>query len=447
MNQFLYNFKERTDLNDKLLILCISIIPLSLAISIFIADFLASIASIILIFFFLSKKNIIFFKKLKKEIIFFSVLYFLIILSLIFSNYKEESFLASFFYFRYFLLSLSIYYLLKKYDFYFKILFYSVLISLGIVLFDSYFQQIIGYNLLGYPKTGTLQRDALIYLTGFFDEEKKLGSYIVRFLPLILSLLLFYKPKILFYKEFLVLILTGIIIFLSSERTALFLLFVIYFFYFLISNRKIFFLVTVLISFIILFNYSANSKLAYKYIDFTLHQTGLINLFKNEKVSNYKASEMDPFVRYYSEEHENLSYTGLKIFQNNYFFGSGVKTFFHECENIKKKFVKKENKRNNKLVCSTHPHNTYVQILSEIGIFGFILIAYLFIKILINNIKIIFKKNKTNLDNVYFFINLSIIVNILPFIPSGSFFNNWMSLVIFFPLGFWLYINEKYHQK
>ena len=70
MNQFLYNFKERTDLNDKLLILCISIIPLSLAISIFIADFLTSIASIILIFFFLSKKNIIF-KKLKKEIIFF----------------------------------------------------------------------------------------------------------------------------------------------------------------------------------------------------------------------------------------------------------------------------------------------------------------------------------------------------------------------------------------
>ena len=71
MNQLLYNFKERTDLNDKLLILCISIVPLSLAISIFVADFLVSIASIILIFFLLSKKNLIFFKNLKKEIIFF----------------------------------------------------------------------------------------------------------------------------------------------------------------------------------------------------------------------------------------------------------------------------------------------------------------------------------------------------------------------------------------
>ena len=447
MNQLLYNFKERTDLNDKLLILCISIVPLSLAISIFVADFLVSIGSIILIFFLLSKKNLIFFKNLKKEIIFFFILYFLILLSLIFSNYKEDSFLASFFYFRYFLLSLAIYYLLKKYDFYLKILFYSVLIGTGIVVFDAYIQQFFGYNTFGYSKIGTLQRDSLIYLTGFFDEEKKLGSYVVRFLPLVLSLLIFFKTKRKTFIESTILILSGIIVFFSSERTALFLLFIIYFFYFFISNHKIFFLTTVLVSFIILFNYSSNSKLTKKYIDFTLHQTGLINFFKKDVAEEYKAFEKNSLLRYYSEEHENLSYTGLIIFQNNYFFGSGVKTFYNECENIKKKFIKKKTKRNNKLVCSTHPHNTYIQILSEIGIFGFILIAYFFIKVLINNIKIILKKNKSNLDNVYFLLNLNIVVNIMPLIPSGSFFNNWMSLIIFFPLGFWLYINEKYYQK
>ncbi len=446
MNQLLDNFKKRTDLNDKILILCISFVPLSLAISIFVADFLASIASIILIFFLLTKKNIIFFKNLKKEIIFFFVLYFLILLSLIFSNYKEDSFLASFFYFRYFLLSLAIYYLLKKYDFYLKILFYSVLIGTSIVVFDAYIQQIFGYNTFGYPKIGTLQRDSLIYLTGFFDEEKKLGSYLVRFLPLVLSLFIFFKTKRKTFIESIILILAGIVIFFSSERTALFLLFIIYFFYFFISNHKIFFLTTILVSFIILFNYSANSELTKKYIDFTLHQTGLINFIKKDITEEYKAFEKNSLLRYYSEEHENLSYTGLIIFQNNYFLGSGVKTFYNECENIKKKFIKKT-KRNNKLICSTHPHNTYIQILSEIGIFGFILIAYFFIKVLINNIKIILKKNKSNLDNVYFLLNLNIVINIMPLIPSGSFFNNWMSLIIFFPLGFWLYINEKYHQK
>ena len=30
----------------------------------------------------------------------------------------------------------------------------------------------------------------------------------------------------------------------------------------------------------------------------------------------------------------------------------------------------------------------------------------------------------------------------MPLIPSGSFFNNWISLMIFFPLGFLLYMRD-----
>ena len=81
-----------------------------------------------------------------------------------------------------------------------------------------------------------------------------------------------------------------------------------------------------------------------------------------------------------------------------------LKLFIMSVKILKKKSNEKKNKRNNKLVCSTHPHNTYVQILSEIGIFGFILISYLFIKILINNIKIIFKKKISNLLIMFIFL-------------------------------------------
>ena len=35
------------------------------------------------------------------------------------------------------------------------------------------------------------------YITSFFDDEKKLGSYLVRFLPLLLSLIYFNKQKFL----------------------------------------------------------------------------------------------------------------------------------------------------------------------------------------------------------------------------------------------------------
>ena len=124
MSQLNYYLIKKTDLTDKILILCSSLIPLSLALSIFFADLLSSICSSILIYFFLSKKNLEIFVKVKKEIIFFSIFYIIILISLALSDFKNESFLASFFYFRYFLLSLTIFYLLKKYTFYFKIFFF-----------------------------------------------------------------------------------------------------------------------------------------------------------------------------------------------------------------------------------------------------------------------------------------------------------------------------------
>ena len=68
------------------------------------------------------------------------------------------------------------------------------------------------------------------------------------------------------------------------------------------------------------------------------------------------------------------------------------------------------------------------------------------LKTLFNNIKIIFKVNKNNYDKVYYFINLSIIINLFPLIPSGSFFNNWMSLILFFQLVSGCFLKDKYYR-
>ena len=41
---------------------------------------------------------------------------------------------------------------------------------------------------------------------------------------------------------------------------------------------------------------------------------------------------------------------------------------------------------------------------------------------------------------------LSIFINLWPLAPSGNFFNNWLSMMYFYPIGFYLYfkhINEK----
>ena len=54
------DFKEKTEFVDKFLFLLIISIPFLLAISIFLADLISSIAGIILIYIFLKKKKLLF---------------------------------------------------------------------------------------------------------------------------------------------------------------------------------------------------------------------------------------------------------------------------------------------------------------------------------------------------------------------------------------------------
>ena len=141
-------FILKTNILDKILITLIFFFPLFLSISIFVADLSASIIAIIILILILKKKNIEIFNGIEKEIYFFSAFYILILISLIFSVSLKESFLASFFYFRFFLFALGIFYFLNKYDFFQKILLYSICFTFIIVLSDSIFQYIFKVNFL-----------------------------------------------------------------------------------------------------------------------------------------------------------------------------------------------------------------------------------------------------------------------------------------------------------
>ena len=135
-----------------------------------------------------------------------------------------------------------------------------------------------------------------------------------------------------------------------------------------------------------------------------------------------------------------LSY---KIFKDHPIIGTGVKGFRYLCRN--KIYILEKNDG-----CSTHPHNTYVQIIVSTGIIGFIalLIAFGFI------LKEIFsyrkKISKINEFNGYLIAQgimlITIFVNLWPLAPSGNFFNNWLSMVYFYPVGFYLYFKHKYEK-
>ena len=442
MYKIIKKFNHKIEIIDKYMLIFISLIPILLAISIFMADLFASIAGLILIYIFL-KKNIIFFRSIKKEIYLMIIFYSIILISLLLTDYFKISFLPSFFYFRYFLVSLSIFYLLKKYDFLMSFFLYVVSITILFVTFDSIFQFFNGKNLFGYKAPGLQNNnpDTLIYLTGFFDQEKKLGSYLIRFLPLILGLIYFSdKIKYINLNKY-ILVLIGIIIFFASERTSLFLYLIFLASYILISKQKLIIIIygLLILSIIVIFN----PLLKNKYVNVTLEQMGIV------KSTHYKTHK----ISFISEEHENLIYGSIIVFKNNPLLGSGVKTFFAECNKVKKIHHYKDlpahrNNNRNRVECSTHPHSTYFQLLADVGIFGFMVIFYFLCYLILTFYKILFRLKKFDKYFLsYYYINIGVLINLFPLIPSGSFFNNWISLMISYIFGFWLFLKTKINQK
>ena len=72
------------------------------------------------------------------------------------------------------------------------------------------------------------------------------------------------------------------------------------------------------------------------------------------------------------------------MFKDNILIGVGPKNFREVCKKREYNFSEK--------TCSTHPHNTYVQLLSETGIVGFLFIFFIFLNISYYLIKTLYFK-------------------------------------------------------
>ena len=141
---------------------------------------------------------------------------------------------------------------------------------------------------------------------------------------------------------------------------------------------------------------------------------------------------------HFSSEHTSHYKTALNIFLDRPLLGKGTKTFRFVCSNEKFRYGKSP--------CSTHPHNSYIQLLAETGILSFMIIFSFFVWLSIKLMKhfyLKFFRKQILFDNSYLAILIGLFIYLWPISPHGNFFNNWLSGILYLQLSIFLFLKNK----
>tara|TARA_B100001063_G_C16663338_1_gene502260 strand:+ start:102 stop:1022 length:921 start_codon:yes stop_codon:yes gene_type:complete len=296
-------------------------------------------------------------------------------------------------------------------SFYKKVIkFWSIIIF--IVLIDVFIERIMGKNILGFDGQQYGYR-----IVSFFKDEPIVGSYLNGFYLLIVGFYMIELKNKKFLIIFLLLMLFFLGIFITGERS---------------NSIKAF----LGLSFFVLFIRSINFKKKFLFIIVTL-------LIISFSISNfeYLKQRFDRQIKtsFMKNSVYLLNYkSGFEVFKNNKLLGVGNK-------NYRVVACKPENKK--MYICNTHPHQIYLELLSEHGIFGTLFILFILYKLIFSKILSTLKQNNYIKLGTLAYISLVF----MPLVPSGAFFSSYLltlftlNLSIFYALDKNLNIfREKY---
>ena len=160
----------------------------------------------------------------------------------------------------------------------------------------------------------------------------------------------------------------------------------------------------------------------------------------------------------------NLIQKGDKIFSYNFVGQNKNYNYFSDKEGIIEKIIKKKKYIRNDVVltldpqllpdkeikkisaCNTHPHNFYIQLLAETGFLGFAYVFILFLYIsffLIKHFILYVGNNPKRASDSEISILIGFFLVLWPLTTNGNFFNNWINLINFYPLGIYLFLKNK----
>ena len=349
-----------------------------------------------------------------------------------FSNLTKNNFLLikSISYLRFLPLYFILKFLINKDLINFKFLFFSFGVCGLFVSVDVIIQYFTGKDLFGYEASGRR-------LSGPFDDEYIAGSYIQRFfifLPIALTLYTIKERKI-FYNILISLIfliaVLGAILAGNRMPLILFILVLTLTFFYIKDFHKI--LVISLFVFISSFYYLLNNS-----EEFSSHYKNFI--VKSYQITDYLKTKFSlKETQILANPNIKEMETGILTWKQNKIFGGGIKSFYFNCTKINNSVMDKYGGTN----CSSHPHNYYLEIASELGTLGLSLIFSIFFIILIKTLKFLhFSKN--NLKNFKLLIPFYalFVAEIFPLKSTGSFFTTANATFLFIIISFIVGLTE-----
>ena len=395
-------YRNKDQIENQLYFFLVSFIPLAMLFGPAISLINTIIIGITLLIFSFSKK-IFYFKKI--EIILLLILYFYLIFNSLISIDKSIGINRNLGFVRFILFFIAInylFYLTKNH----KKIFNFWLFILSIFLFDIYFERFYGSNILGF---GKIEIDGVLQPNGdrvvsFFKDEPIAGSFLSGYMFILLGFIFSKLDKNNFSKflSFLILTIFLVGVLITGERSNTIKVFVgCFIFLFIIDHIKLrtkFLIVFLLIGlFSIIVSYSDYIKMRY---------AGQIYNQLVDKETRSKFSN-NLYIQLYK--------SGYAVFKNNPLLGVGNKNYRVETCDKKKKDINQE------YYCTTHPHQLYFELLSEHGIFGFLIVLSIIFFLIFRLIRIILLSK--NYIQVGAFIYL--IINFIPILPSGAFFSDF----------------------
>ena len=139
--------------------------------------------------------------------------------------------------------------------------------------------------------------------------------------------------------------------------------------------------------------------------------------------------------------HKSLFLTAIDTWKMNKIFGNGIKSFRKECLKVIQIHYKYHGDPQKLLkryrTCSNHPHNYYLEILTETGLAGVSFIILFYLILLIFTLRFLLRyKNKINESNLVLLASLiSLVLELFPLRSSGSFFSTQNAAFITFILS------------